>query len=58
MASELIRWRHFISLKIQITFGGKNLACNFKSWGYLEDYFISYRKKIEIIVGDKNKNNE
>jgi hypothetical protein len=52
MVNELIRWRQSISLNIQITFEGKNLRCSSKSWGCLGDYFISYKKKIEIIVGD------
>jgi hypothetical protein len=52
VVNELIRWKHSTSLKIQITFGWKNLRCSSKSWRCLGDYFISYKKKIEKIVGD------
>jgi hypothetical protein len=47
----LVRWKHFISLNMQITFGGKILRMFFGGWGILGDCFFTH-KEIEIVAGN------
>jgi hypothetical protein len=49
--SELVGWRHFISLKIQNTFGMKHLRGSFESWWILGDSFL-HTRETEMATGN------
>jgi hypothetical protein len=51
MANELVGCRHFISLKIQNTFGRKNLGASFESWWIFGDYFL-HITETEMVAGN------